>query len=162
MIQKESLKIIRILFLILSIIWYGCIFLLTENRNMNSIKTFTQVESALKPMQKIDKNFFSQYLLIDNINFVVRVCAHIFIFFIQAILIIHYLYLSNINFNTIVAFTLVVVSLLGLLDEIHQMYVPNRQFRLIDVLKDDIGALLAIIVFYSTKKLNFIIKKYED
>jgi VanZ family protein len=52
--------------------------------------------------------------------------------------------------------SLTVVSgiLLGGLDEIHQYFVPNRSFEVMDMVADSIGVLIGLVVFYYFSRTN--------
>lgn len=53
------------------------------------------------------------------------------------------------------AFAVIISSVYGMLDEVHQIFIPNRSAELLDWLADFSGSLLgAIIVFYIIKQIN--------
>lgn len=52
--------------------------------------------------------------------------------------------------------TLTVVSgiLLGCLDEIHQYFVPNRSFEVMDMVADSVGIVVGLAAFYCFSRTN--------
>lgn len=53
-------------------------------------------------------------------------------------------------------FTIIVASLYGMLDELHQLFVPGRSADVIDWLADSIGAVLGVII------IRFILQKIRQ
>lgn len=49
-------------------------------------------------------------------------------------------------------FTILIVVLYALFDELHQLFIPGRYCELIDLLADVIGGLLGVLFFYITLK----------
>jgi VanZ family protein len=52
------------------------------------------------------------------------------------------------------SFTLASGILLGSLDEIHQYFVPNRSFEILDIVADSLGILIGLAVFYYFSRTN--------
>jgi VanZ family protein len=44
--------------------------------------------------------------------------------------------------------------MLGCLDEIHQYFVPNRSFEVMDMVADSIGILIGLVAFYYFSRTN--------
>lgn len=42
--------------------------------------------------------------------------------------------------------------LLGLLDEVHQNFVPLRQFEILDIIADGVGILLGVVLFFGLSR----------
>jgi VanZ family protein len=51
-------------------------------------------------------------------------------------------------------FTLTSGILLGCLDELHQYFVPERSFEVLDIVADSIGILMGLIAFYYLSRTN--------
>ncbi len=52
------------------------------------------------------------------------------------------------------SFTLASGILLGCLDEIHQYFVPNRSFEVMDMVADSIGIFIGLAAFYYVSRTN--------
>jgi VanZ family protein len=52
------------------------------------------------------------------------------------------------------SFTLASGILLGCLDEIHQYFVPNRSFEVLDMVADSLGILIGLAAFYYFSRTN--------
>ena len=80
------------------------------------------------------------------LTFLVRKCAHLFLFFVLG-------FLSSLNAKVWkipkkrYAFAFLFCALYALTDEVHQYFVPGRAMQLTDVLLDSFGALLGICTF---------------
>jgi VanZ family protein len=53
-------------------------------------------------------------------------------------------------------FTLLIASIYGMLDEIHQMYVPGRSAEFLDWLADFSGSLMAVLI------TGYLIKRFRE
>ncbi len=51
-------------------------------------------------------------------------------------------------------FTLASGILLGCLDELHQYFVPERSFEVLDIVADSIGIIIGLIAFYYLTRTN--------
>jgi VanZ family protein len=60
-------------------------------------------------------------------------------------------YFLSFRFSLRVKAGLILASgiLLGILDELHQYFVPNRSFEILDMVADSIGILIGFFAFYS-------------
>jgi len=61
--------------------------------------------------------------------------------------------LSLVSFSTSIYFTVAIGSLYGIIDEIHQLFVPGRVFSGYDMAADVIGVVLAILVWKVLEKV---------
>ncbi|TAG57196.1 MAG: hypothetical protein EAZ27_03305 [Cytophagales bacterium] len=161
MIIKNKINNGRIFFFLISTIWYFFIFYMTSNPSFSRYGTYYQIEKTISPIFKKDFNSKVNYSIIMVLNSSARILAHVFIFFIQSIFLIHFLYLLQLQKIHIIYITLLFILILGLFDEIHQSFVPDRQFSFWDVLKDIVGAILGIIFFWMTIKINIILKYFS-
>lgn len=58
--------------------------------------------------------------------------------------------------------TLLIVSLYGILDEIHQIFIPGRYFELFDFLADVLGAIFGILISHWIIQQNKKIISYNE
>ena len=124
--------------ILLPVLWYGFIFFLTElpyASGNNTRDTFSELIEKTQP--GIDA-----FTIANKVNFVFRTSAHFFMFGILANLI-YFLLKPDFKFNKRIYWFVVIIliSILGGLDEFHQSFKPGRQPRIEDVLIDCSGAI---------------------
>lgn len=122
--------------------------------NSNSTGDFLNT-NVLKIDDLKDTNLGVSLIQID-LNNIVRISAHILVFGLLSLII--FWSLGSYDFERFhrIILTITICSIFGLMDEVLQIYTPNRQFRLLDVLKDDIGAFIFSTFLYNPIR-NFII-----
>jgi len=87
--------------------------------------------------------------VVDKVN-------HLSAYFILAILLfLTLLFQQKIPFakNRVAAYALIICSLYGMLDEVHQIFIPGRSAEFLDFLADACGALLGVLL------MNYLVKK---
>jgi len=55
--------------------------------------------------------------------------------------------------NRVAAYALIICSLYGMLDEVHQIFIPGRSAEFLDFLADACGALLGVLL------MNYLVKR---
>jgi VanZ family protein len=134
--------------LIMPILWYGLIYYITEQPGASSESTVQVVNETTAPVYKaISGKEVAHDLsnpLSDIINAYFRIGAHFFVFGIEGILL-YFAFRKNLIFNKVIfLYSILIIAVLGISDEIHQSFIPNRHAATIDVLKDVLGATLFI------------------
>ncbi len=81
---------------------------------------------------------------------------HLIEYFILAVLLIRLTINSNLNKPFLTAIIISVAY--GVLDEVHQLYVPGRIFSFFDMIADAVGSVLVVIFKYNKRLLKFIKK----
>lgn len=144
------------------LLWLLAIFLFSCESATDSTKTsksFTkQVIMVVEKITKVDLDEIGKNKIIDKTFKVVRKSAHFFEYFVLAI----FLILVFKNYFEVNLKLVMVVCMLGLLysitDEIHQLFVPGRTGRVVDVLVDFLGVILGsfsyYIICYKDKKVE--------
>jgi len=87
--------------------------------------------------------------VVDKVN-------HLSAYFILAILLfLTLLFQQKIPFakNRVAPYALIICSLYGMLDEVHQIFIPGRSAEFLDFLADACGALLGVLL------MNYLVKK---
>jgi VanZ family protein len=82
----------------------------------------------------------------ENMNHIVRKCAHFFAYFVLGILTANALRSSGLRGFRLIAAALLVCVLYAVSDEIHQLFVPGRGCQATDVLIDSAGALIGTVI----------------
>jgi len=141
--------------LLLPILWYGLIFYLTEMPDASSSSTQAVIIDLLtKAENKI--NLPETWLSNPEFwNGVFRVGAHVFMFGTLGILV-YFLIEPTFKYQKAKFWTcILLVFILGALDEVHQSFVPGRFAMPIDVLKDVIGAIIFVsLACFIAKKIS--------
>ena len=131
-------------YIILTIIWMGFIFCMS-NQPANISKELSQnIENLLKQTPIIG-NLLSDILNSPNSQFIVRKSAHIILFCFLSILcfVVIYELKRNVKISTLVSFSITFIY--ACMYEIHQLFIPGRTGKINDVLIDSIGVIMGLI-----------------
>lgn len=147
------MKIKRIIYTTLLLIWMLIIFLFSNQNADNSQSTSDRVANFIidvvevitnKEISDDDRNSF-----VEDSRFIIRKTAHFTIYFVLGILIC--LTLTSYQINNRIVFSIIFCLLYVCSDEIHQMFSDGRTFKLLDILIDSVGASIGILI---TSKFN--------
>lgn len=136
----------------------GFIFCMS-NQPANISKEISQnIENLLKHTPII-RNILSDILNSSNSQFIVRKSAHIILFCLLSILcfVVIYELKRNLKISTLVSFSITFAY--ACIDEIHQLFIPERSGRINDVLIDSIGVIMGLIFINLIFMLKNKIKK---
>ena len=123
-------KIIKLLFII---IWLLVIFLFSNQDGSTS----TSLTNGI-----LEKYLF--FVDSDIFFMIIRKMAHITEYFILGILVLNFINEFKIDKKIIVS--ILICFILASFDEFHQLFIPDRTGRLLDVFIDMIGASLGILI----------------
>lgn len=89
----------------------------------------------------------------DTLNFIIRKSGHFLEYLILAILAYNVI---KVRFNRKHAYIISILLVLGYActDEIHQLFVPGREGKLIDVIIDTLGGLTGILIINMTTRFR--------
>jgi len=86
----------------------------------------------------------------DSIStFLIRKSAHIFMFFVLGALLYLLMKSFKLSRNKRIGFSILIAAIYGVVDELHQTFVPGRSGELRDVAIDTIGASLGVALCYN-------------
>jgi len=71
------------------------------------------------------------------------------------LLLLHALHFYQLKWISLIGYSLLIVIVYALTDELHQYYVPGRAFEISDLLIDTFGAMIGIAllsIFYSQRR----------
>lgn len=151
--KEVVMKIKRIIYTTLLLIWMLIIFLFSNQNADNSQSTSDRVANFIidvvevitnKEISDDDRNSF-----VEDSRFIIRKTAHFTIYFVLGILIC--LTLTSYQINNRIVFSIIFCLLYVCSDEIHQMFSDGRTFKLLDILIDSVGASIGILI---TSKFN--------
>lgn len=144
------MKITRSFKYILVILWMILIFFFSNNNGISSTK---QSDSfIIKPITFInnivhlDMDQEEINRIIEIVEVPIRKCAHIFLYFVLAILVASLLKTYNFSYQEIFIYSFLICLLYSISDEIHQLFIAGRSGNLIDVVIDSLGIYLGIFI----------------
>ena len=151
----------RIILTLFTLAWMGLIFYFSSQTGSSSASSS---HSVLYLLGHISKSLIGHDLVtalspsaFGFLEFIIRKCAHMFLYFILSILTMSLMFTYKkypIRFKTCIS--LLISFLYACSDELHQFFVGGRSASFKDVLIDSTGAcigiLLTIIIYTLTKK----------
>lgn len=146
--EKMKRKILRIVLWLAVILWMAVIFAFSAQSGSASTGTSDGiVDQVVEGMfGTADRNIIPDSIRI-KVSFYVRKAAHFTAFMLLGILCTASLGVDVKRSLTRGAVSLGICVLYAVSDEIHQLFVPGREGRLLDVGIDSAGALCGILVF---------------
>ena len=146
-------KKLTILFLVLTILWMGVIFILSatpatkSDRESKAVVRSVVTTTSKDDIENIDG-------LVDTLNKSFRKLAHASVYLVLAILL--SCYFGSLNKTKLLKYnlySLIISFLYACSDEYHQTFVIGRSGELTDVLIDTFGAIIGIVLFDIVYKL---------
>ena len=131
----------KVLSIILVILWMIVIFLFS---NQNSIDS-TESTNLIYRLFGINTDSIFIFVLI-------RKCVHLIEYLILGLLV--YNMFKNFNIKRIYICTILFCVIYSCTDEIHQLFIPGREGKLIDCFIDTLGSSIGLIFIFLKQKLN--------
>ena len=148
----------KVLSVFLVIFWMGFIFSFSssegEDSGSLSRDLLVKVIEVVTPYKDGDAKMEE---LVDVLHFPFRKLAHFTVYFILGATVINMFYAFNINKYTLIL-SVIICIIYAISDEVHQMFVSNRNGQISDVLLDSSGSCLAI---YLISRFYILRGKYE-
>ncbi|MDU2149173.1 MAG: VanZ family protein [Paeniclostridium sordellii] len=136
----------------LTLIWMGLIYYMSNQPASISSSQSGGFINMLSNLPIIG-NTIKELMKIGIAEFLIRKSAHMFLYFMLAILI--YMVFKNINNIKVYIYSLTGCFIYACTDEIHQLFITGRSGEFKDVLVDTLGATIGLlIVFIMNKILN--------
>lgn len=135
---------------LLVIIWMILIFYFSNQpANNSSMQSKGVIIKSITAVTKIvNKNISEKEL--EKIIYItekpVRKLAHIFLYFVLAILVTWLLKSYNLEYNQIFLYSIMICILYSFSDEIHQLFISGRSGSIIDVFIDNLGSYLGVFI----------------
>lgn len=150
-----KISIRRKVFLILTVVWMAVIFLFSakpgDESERQSLRAGKIVCSIFVPGYD-NMSEQEQISMAESIDYPVRKAAHATEYAILAGLMLGIAVTLSINWKHLLEVVFVAVVYAST-DEFHQLFVPGRSGRFIDVLIDGIGALIGVLIVFLVYKL---------
>lgn len=153
----RNMKIKRIIYTTLLVIWMIVIFLFSNQDGNNSESTSDKVASNVINVyetvtnQEITKE--KKFNLIEDTRLLVRKSAHFIIYFILGVL--AYLTLTSYQIDKPILFSILFCFIYACSDEVHQMFLDGRSAQFIDVLIDTSGASIGCLLIKIFRKYRY-------
>lgn len=148
----------KVLSVFLVIFWMGFIFSFSssegEESGSLSRDLLVKVIEVVTPYKDGDAKMEE---LVDVLHFPFRKLAHFTVYFILGATVINMFYAFNINKYTLIL-SVIICIIYAISDEVHQMFVSDRNGQISDVLLDSSGSCLAI---YLISRFYILRGKYE-
>ena len=144
----------KVTVIILLLFSMGFIFYNSSKNGYDSNKAssgiLNKAGNKLTINQEVKKEIKNKLNISASKEIIIRKLAHMFEFFILAILVAIVLFIFGVKGKGAIIYVLFTVLMYAVLDEFHQMYVPGRTSSVRDVLIDFAGGFLGTICFYWT------------
>ena len=141
--------------LVLVILWMGVIFYYSNMVSYKSDETSDKViDSTVLKIAKYFKSDLTEeqeYNIYRYSVYPVRKYAHVIEYLILYILVFLYIDCYNISTRNKLIYAFCICLVYACSDEIHQLFVPGRTGRVIDIFIDSIGSLIGLVLFYFIK-----------
>lgn len=154
----SNIKLKKIINIIIIIAWLITIFLFSAQNGESSKEVSSEViVKTVETIKREELTTTQKENLVKKVLFPVRKCAHFFLYFVLAILVFTYCYKKVGLTKKAVFITILFCCLYAITDEIHQIFIPGRTSKALDVLIDTIGATISTSIYYFI--LSIIYKK---
>lgn len=147
--KKEQIKIIKI---ILIVIWMVVEFNFSNQGGTKSSGTSSKVTKVIVNIVVREEDKLTETQM-ENIEKVVRKCAHYTIYTIGGVLIINYVYTMDKTKKQKILISLLFGTFYAVIDEVHQFFVPGRSAQVLDVGIDTLGVLTGILIYVGIASL---------
>ena len=85
--------------------------------------------------------------VIELVSFPIRKCAHFFVYYVLAFLIMNALYICGIKKKTLLICGILSI-LYSITDEVHQLFIDGRSGQITDVLLDSSASLISAYLYH--------------
>ena len=144
--------IIKIIGITLILIWMMTVFIFSNEKATESKVTSRKVTIAI--VQAISgKDISDNEKLLVSVDKVVRKLAHYTLYTVGGVLIISFAYTMDKTQKEKILYSLAFGICFVITDEVHQLFVPGRTGRLLDVGIDTFGIITGILIFLIIKKI---------
>ena len=144
--QKDQDKIKKIISIILLILWCLLIFYFSSQIGSVSENSSSHVIDFLNKLLNINLYNYEYSM------FIVRKLAHMFLYFVLFLLSLNVC--INFKIKKYYLYSLVFCFLYSISDEVHQLFVFERSFGIIDIIIDMVGSLISLSLVKIISKLR--------
>ena len=157
------MKIDKIISIVLVVFWMGVIFSFS-NQNGDSSQSMSDsfTIKLVNTSSKITKKKYTdkeKQNIADKYSFIIRKTAHFTVYLILGLLVLNMA--CKFNLNKKVLISIIICTLYATSDEIHQYFVSERAFRILDIFIDTCGSTVGILLGGKLYEKVFKSKKYK-
>ena len=151
--KKIDTKIIvKIIGITLILMWMITVFIFSNEKATESKVTSRKVTIAI--VQAISgKDISDNEELLKNADKIVRKLAHYTLYTVGGVLIISFAYTMDKTKKEKILYSIAFGVCFVITDEVHQLFVPGRTGRLLDVGIDTLGIMTGIFIFLIIRKM---------
>lgn len=135
----------KYIYMILTLLWMGMIFFFSMQNGRESKSLTVKSIDTFVSISPIKENTKKKNIMIDLLINPVRKCAHFLEFMILGVLILLCIWETK-KSNHSVKIAFILCLLYACTDEFHQLFIPNRTARVLDIFIDTLGALTGILL----------------
>lgn len=143
-------KFLGTVFIVVIVVWVAFLF-------FNSSESYS--DSNLRSYYFLERFNITNNKISYESNILIRKLAHLFEYMVLAIILVIIFKLFSFRKSTLCTATVFLTMLIGAIDEFYQSFIPGRSPRIIDILIDTLGGVLAVIFYLILVKLRYLIKK---
>ena len=141
----------RVISSIFLIIWIIVIFMFSnEPATLSHSKSDKVAKTTIDTVSTVTGNDYTKSKITIDSRYVVRKVAHFTLYFILGVLSITVLRNYGIS-NRIVLYSILFCLIYAISDEIHQLFIAGRNFKLLDIFIDTSGGIVGSLTIYYTK-----------
>ncbi len=147
--STNSLKVLRIILILFTILWMYIIFDLSNDTSIDSSTLSTKV---LEFINSTIETFTEKNIMLSisadswqYLELILRKLAHMFIYFVLSITVMSLLFTFKIKIIKSIFITITFNFIYACSDEFHQAFVPGRGPSITDVFIDTCGTILGIL-----------------
>ena len=156
------MKIKKIIYPILLIIWMLVIFLFSNQNGVSSQATsdgfMSNILSVMTDITNQEITEENKLNIISGTSFIIRKTAHFTIYFILGIL--TYLTLSTYQVTKSLLYSIIFCIVYAVSDEVHQLFLEGRAFKLFDIFIDGCGSTFGVLFLVYKEKMLINVKKF--
>ena len=142
----------KIIKYILLVLWMSLIFWFSNQSGVDSSETSGSIVMMIVSFLEKISGLTINDSVISIMCFLIRKLAHFTLYFILGLISILILNEYNLSIKHKIIYATMFCLIYACSDEIHQLFVPNREGKLLDVGIDMLGGFLSIFIFRNDKK----------
>ena len=131
-------KVDRIISIILLIIWCLIIFYFSNQAGIDSTNSSGQIIDFINKLFSIDLYKYEYSI------FIIRKLAHMFLYFVLFIL--TYNTFNRFKLKKVYLYSFIFCFLYAISDELHQLFIIERTFKISDIFIDMFGSSIALLI----------------
>ena len=161
--MDEKINILRTILVVLLFIMFGIIFNFSNQdgeKSGNLSREVTEnVTKNINSIQKLEKS--EKEKVLNRIEHYIRKLAHFSLYLVVGILTMSLMYTFDLKNIKKILTSLGIGMFYATSDEIHQVFIPERNASIFDVLIDSCRVLTGILIIFVIVKIFLRLKKHE-